>query len=271
MKISVIISTYNSPQWLPNVLTGYSCQDYEDFEIVVADDGSTPLTAEVIERFIENTNLILKHVRLADNETQKCAILNKAIDVSEGDYLIFTDGDCVPHHRFVSDHAACSEFGRYICGGYCKMPEATSKAVTHDVIRSGQIFQPKWLWNNGFGLQQKWPKVLALHTGLAVTLDRIAFTRKIFSSSNSSCFRGDALRVNGFDERIGSGCDGQEFGYRLENAGIFPIGKEYSILCMLLDHKERNVDQELEVSNQEIMNETRSRKLTYTNHGIVHG
>ena len=40
MKVSVIISTYNSPDWLEKVLWGYTCQDYTDFEIIIADDGS---------------------------------------------------------------------------------------------------------------------------------------------------------------------------------------------------------------------------------------
>ena len=271
MKISVIISTYNSPQWLLNVLIGYAYQDYDDFEIVVADDGSTPDTADAIEHFVENSDLVVKHVWHADNGFQKCAILNKAIASSEGDYLIFTDGDCIPHPNFVSIHAASSEFGKFISGGYCKMPMQTSKAVNYDIIRSGEVFQPNWLWNNGFGLRQKWLKVLAIQFGLAGILDQVSPAKKTFNGNNSSCFRDDALRVNGFDERMGYGGEDREFGYRLENAGVLPIGKRYSILCMHLDHKRGYVDQAIRERNEEIISETRSRKIAYTSHGIVHG
>ncbi len=44
MRISVIISTYNQPQWLENVVWGYTVQTHRDFELVIADDGSTDET-----------------------------------------------------------------------------------------------------------------------------------------------------------------------------------------------------------------------------------
>ena len=49
MKISVIMSTYNSVQWLEKVLWGFSIQTTTDFEIIIADDGSKAETKEKIE------------------------------------------------------------------------------------------------------------------------------------------------------------------------------------------------------------------------------
>ena len=40
-SISVIISTYNKPHFLEKVLTGYCFQTFNDFEIIIADDGSS--------------------------------------------------------------------------------------------------------------------------------------------------------------------------------------------------------------------------------------
>ena len=48
MKLSVIITTYNAEEWLHKVLVGYSVQTTDDFEIVIADDGSTPKVKEEI-------------------------------------------------------------------------------------------------------------------------------------------------------------------------------------------------------------------------------
>ena len=50
MKLSVVITTYNSPLWLEKVLWGYSAQQHRDFEIVIGDDGSTEETAQLIQR-----------------------------------------------------------------------------------------------------------------------------------------------------------------------------------------------------------------------------
>lgn len=49
MQLSVIITTYNSEEWLQKVLVGYSVQTEPDFEVVIADDGSTKKTKAVID------------------------------------------------------------------------------------------------------------------------------------------------------------------------------------------------------------------------------
>ncbi len=41
MRVSVVLSTYNSPNWLEKVLWGYAAQTERPEEIVIADDGST--------------------------------------------------------------------------------------------------------------------------------------------------------------------------------------------------------------------------------------
>ena len=48
-SLSVIISTYNKPRFLELVLRGYSVQTNKDFEIVIADDGSTSETKDLID------------------------------------------------------------------------------------------------------------------------------------------------------------------------------------------------------------------------------
>jgi glycosyltransferase involved in cell wall biosynthesis len=97
MKASVIFTTYNHPEWLKKVLWGFAVQSEKDFEIIVADDGSDERTRNVINDFVEETQIPLKHIWHEDNGFQKCRILNRAIVASESEYLIFTDGDCIPH------------------------------------------------------------------------------------------------------------------------------------------------------------------------------
>jgi len=47
MTVTVIISTYNHPKWLEKVLWGYECQSYENFNIIIADDGSGDETSSI--------------------------------------------------------------------------------------------------------------------------------------------------------------------------------------------------------------------------------
>ena len=99
-KVSVIISTYNKPHFLEKVLTGYSNQTFQDFEILIADDGSNSDTKQSIEKFSENIRQKVIHVWQKDNGFRKCKILNKAILRSSAKYIIFTDGDCIPKSNF---------------------------------------------------------------------------------------------------------------------------------------------------------------------------
>ena len=62
MKLSVIITTYNSEEWLKKVLFGYLNQTETDFEVVVADDGSTEKTKLVIDSFSPKFKYKIVHV-----------------------------------------------------------------------------------------------------------------------------------------------------------------------------------------------------------------
>jgi glycosyltransferase involved in cell wall biosynthesis len=104
MKVSVIITTYNAEDWLRKVLIGFSVQTETDFEIVIADDGSTLKTKQVIDSFSSQFKNPIVHVWQEDDGFQKSKILNKAILKTKSDYLLFTDGDCIPRKDFVAVH-----------------------------------------------------------------------------------------------------------------------------------------------------------------------
>jgi glycosyltransferase involved in cell wall biosynthesis len=48
VRIGVVITTYNSPEWLEKVFWGYANQSDENFELIIADDGSTEETRALI-------------------------------------------------------------------------------------------------------------------------------------------------------------------------------------------------------------------------------
>ena len=87
--LSVIITTYNEPDWLELCLESYRRQTNRNFEIIIADDGSSCETKDVINSF---PDIISEHIWQPDNGFQKTKILNKAITASKSNYLLFTDG-----------------------------------------------------------------------------------------------------------------------------------------------------------------------------------
>ena len=155
MRVSVVISTYNSPLWLEKVIWGYSNQTHVDFEIVIADDGSGPETKSVIDQLKEQTQISFQHVWQPDNGFQKSQILNKAILASLSEYLIFSDGDCVPKPDFLQVHVDNAEKGYFLSGGYFKLPMIISQQIQKDDILAGRIFDVKWLTNSGLNKTYK--------------------------------------------------------------------------------------------------------------------
>ncbi len=148
-KIGVIITTYNSPLWLKNVLFGYEAQTQKNFTVIIADDGSGQPTRDIIEFFKSRNILEIQHIWHEDKGFQKCQILNKAIAQTDCDYLIFTDGDCVPEPAFIQLHRSLAEPGCFLSGGYVKLTTPVSQNLTEQDINQGVIFDRDWLISKG--------------------------------------------------------------------------------------------------------------------------
>lgn len=265
--ISVILSTYNAPLWLEKSLWGYACQLHDRFEVVIADDGSGPETAAVIERMREQTDLKLTHVWHEDDGFRKCAILNRAIEAASGDYLLFSDGDCIPRRDFVRQHYMAARPLRFLSGGYYKLPMSTSRAITAEDIRSGRAFSVAWLRANGLPFSHRWLRLVAQGRA-AELLNRITTTRPSWNGNNSSGWAFDIRQVNGFDQRMRYGGEDRELGERLENLGVRGKHVRYQSVCLHLDHARGYVnDEDLEL-NRQIRRETQRLLRTHTTHGI---
>ena len=115
MKTSVIITAYGAPQILKRVLTGYLHQNLQPDEIIIAEDAEGLTLKEIVPaKYKRNQKFV--HVTQPDSGYRRSLILNKAIAVSEGDYLILSDSDCIPHKNFVKDHASFAEPNHYLLG-----------------------------------------------------------------------------------------------------------------------------------------------------------
>lgn len=254
--ISVIITTYNHPAWLEKVLWGFAVQTFDDFELVIADDGSGPETAELIESFQIATSLDVQHVWHEDDGFRKCEILNKAIIAARGDYLVFTDGDCIPRRDFLALHHSLAEPGRFLSGGYLKLPLETSKVITIDDVVAGHATDYRWLRGHGAPRSRRLAR-LALSPRAARLLDRITPTRPTWNGHNASAWRHDIIAANGFDERMGYGGLDRELGERLENAGIRGKQIRHRAIVVHLDHGRGYRRPEILRRNAEIRRETR--------------
>ena len=267
MKISVVFTTYNSPEWLEKVLWGWGQQTDNNFEIVIADDGSDDRTRNLINDFKQNTDLNILHIWQQDDGFQKCKILNKALVASNGEYIVMSDGDCVPRKDFIQEHRKHAEPGYFLSGGYFKLPMDISKTITKEDIQSGRCFSTSWLKRKGMHLGYR---AVKLNSGRlqAALLNGIIPTRKTWNGHNASCYKNDALKVNGFDERMKYGGLDAEFGGRLQNAGLKVKRVRYNAVCLHLDHKRGYANPEDMARNRSIREDSLKNKTVQTPTGI---
>ena len=205
-QISLIISTYERPGALEKVLRAVACQAEMPGEILLADDGSSPPTREVAARW--EKELPLRHLRQPHEGFRKTIILNEALAAARGDYVVLLDGDCVPHRRFIADHARLAERNFWVQGrrGFViesavEQFNAESPSIWRAILARQIIGWPK-------AVRWPWP-VISRNTG-----------QRGIIGCNMGIWRDDLMAINGFDEDyIGWGGEDSDLGSRLYNLG----------------------------------------------------
>ncbi len=268
--ISLIISFYNKIELLKFIFAALERQTYRNFEVVIADDGSKPEVVAEIERIKLNYFFPIKHVWQEDDGWQKNKILNKAIVASEGEYLIFIDGDCIPHRRFIQEHIENRAENQAISGRRILLTEKISKALDLKKIQSGYfdflvgfplIFQTifegkKTYMEDMIRIRNPFLRRLLLK-------DR----RRYLLGCNYSVWKSDLVKVNGFDERfvypgMGEDTDLEE---RLARIGIFCISKKHLVTIFHVYHVHFDTDYK---PNRILFEENNFKKVIYTPFGI---
>lgn len=267
MKVSVIITTFNAEEWLRKVLIGFSVQTETDFEIVIADDGSTSKTKELLHDFKSKFKHPIIHVWQEDDGFQKSKILNKAILQSHSDYLLFTDGDCIPRKDFVATHLKFREKGYFLSGGYFKLPMAISELISDEDIITQNCFHLSWLKANGFKANFKSSKLTESKL-FSRFMNWITPTKRSWNGHNSSGFKSDIIAVNGFNHDMKYGGLDRELGERLFNNGLLSKQIRYSAICLHLDHARGYSSPEIWQKNNAIRSYNKKNKIVKIENGI---
>lgn len=265
---SIIISTYNSPAWLEKVLYGYNNQTYRQFEVVIADDGSNDQTRQLLKKMAEELFYPIIHVWHEDRGFQKSQILNKALQHCNAEYIVMSDGDCIPRKDFVEQHVKYREEGHFLSGGYFMLPMAISEKITKEDIYSEKCFDVSWLKALDLRFSFKNNKLLS-GPFKAFILNSFTPTNASWNGHNASGWKKDIFAVNGFDERMQYGGQDRELGERLINSGIKPKQIRYNAVVLHLDHPRGYKNQESINKNLMIRKNTRDKKIKWTPFGIV--
>lgn len=234
--VSVIVSTYNQPELLEKVLWGFNCQTYMDFELIIADIGSVDQTKELIKNIKTKLSFPISHIWQEDDGFQKSKILYKAILSSNTDYIIMTEGDCIPREDFVQVHYINKEPATFISGVNYLLPWNISRTLTLKDIKEQNCFKIDWLKEKGIKKSIK----NANHSSrgfIKKALNTLTPTKYHWNRHNSSGWKRDILKVNGLEEGIQHNGEDRELRERLRNYGIKSKQLRYSSVCVQLDHK----------------------------------
>jgi glycosyltransferase involved in cell wall biosynthesis len=232
---SIIVTTYNRPDALQRVLLDLDRQGPDAFEVVVADDGSTHETADMIADLRGKVGYRLKHAWQEDEGFRAARIRNLAVLEAEGDYLIFLDGDCIPLKGFVAGHRWLAEPGWWVRGTRV----ALRRGFTERVLREG-------LSVTDWPLARWAIASFQADAGGPVPLARIrtqAFRKRRprrwqgARTCNLAVWRDDFVRVDGFDESYtGWGREDSDLVIRLINAGVLRKEGRHAVPVVHLWH-----------------------------------
>lgn len=263
MRTSIIIASYNKPQYLKLVLDGYRKQTNNNFDIIIADDGSTDETKALIEVEKLDYPVAIKHVWHKDDGFRKCRILNKAIAaVKDSEYLIFTDDDCIPLPDFVESHLKFAAPRTFLSSGAMRVPQN----LTDHIFKNGyEDIEFNFNWLKQYGLPDKLKyKRFYWSYFIRTLLDNIVPIKKTFNGNNTSAFRDDVVKAGGYDERMQYYGEDVELGLRLEYSGVKAKRVRHRARAIHLEHGRGYVTEEMIVKNKIIIAETRASKRNYS-------
>lgn len=263
---SLIISFYNRIDYLKLVFAGCERQTFRSFEIILADDGSNQNVVSEIESLSTQISFQLKHVWQENKGFRKNRILNTAIRASSSNYLIFIDGDCIPHYKFIEEHYLNSSPKHCLTGRRVNLSEKFTQKLNYENVRGG-ILEKRVL-----------PLVIDGLIGKSFDVEKGTYFKNKFLRSyfnrkkrgllgcNFSIHKQNIERINGFDERYQAPSIGEDsdIQFRLELLGITVkslnnIAVQYHLYHKLQQRPEKNL---------ELFSEVKKSAVHYTPYGL---
>jgi glycosyltransferase involved in cell wall biosynthesis len=234
-ELSVILSTHERPDALAVSLEGVraAAAGAGELEVVVADDGSGPETAEVVRRFGASADFPVGHVRQEHHGFRLAASRNGAVRAARGEVLVFVDGDCILRPDALRLHRErCRPLRAHTGARQMLEPQETSGLLE-------RALEP---WTYDFALVETMLRERR-------RLRRLYFANLFYrffhlkprpklAAANCAVHRSDFAAVNGFDERfIGWGYEDDDLARRLRRRGVRIIDGTLDCLALHLFHQ----------------------------------
>ena len=254
MKASLIISIYKNTQALKAVLDSLKRQTEQDIEVILSEDGDDAQMAAFIASY--DFPWPMQHLTQPDEGWRKEKALNKAVVAAKNDWLIFIDGDCVLHPRFIEYHVRYQQRGIMLAGKRVKLnPELSERCMKGEKF----CLFPYLFARRGCRYVEE-----AFYCKSAEW-----FRRKVkhLVGSNMSMSRADLIAINGFDENYVLPATGEDYDieWRMIANGCKIVSLRNLAVQYHLYHKENWQDQK---ENMVYCREVQAQNKIYCEKGI---
>ncbi len=256
--IGLIINSFEQPDYLARVLAAVSRQTSAPAEVLLADDGSGEAVRSVFARWSAAQPLLrAEHVWQPHEGFRRARVLNQAIARARSEYLVFLDGDSMPHPQFIADHRRLARKGVFIQGHRALVKERAAAWFGLDGFEQDRR---RALWQGQIeGLKHafRWP----------IPLLRARSDLRGIRGCNLGLWRDDLVSVNGYNEAfVGWGREDSELGVRLMNQGVKRLDARGWALCYHLWHPPAS--RTGLATNDELLAEAIERRVTRCANGL---
>ncbi|WP_038175396.1 glycosyltransferase [Vibrio pacinii] len=265
LKASVIISIYKDVEALNAILYALSKQTEPNFEIVIAEDGD----AKEVSDYLTSEpypDLKITHVTQEDLGWRKMTAVNKAVAKAQSDYLIFLDGDCIPHFKHVESHLENSQCGKTLIGRRVFLGNVYSEQVRKDPKKIAPLQKPLYYLSKIYSLHKD--KVRNYEVGFISPFLHSLYKNKFLNlvGCNFSCYLDDFKKVNGYNEELpGAGGEDDDLCHRMMALGIEMKNIKFLSPVYHLDHPVRRSQADV---NVRITAENMGNGLFYCKKGL---
>ncbi len=213
-NVAIIVPTFQRPAHLERTLASLDAQqDCPRFEVIVADDGSSDETEEIVRRHAATASYRVAWVTHPHDGFQLAKCRNEGVAASRAEYLVFVDGDCILPPVFVREHWRRRQKGVVLTGDVVRLPQPQSERVTASAIRDRQ-------WMSVVPRSEYRRLRWAYAKGIFYRLTRHRKKPRLFGGANSM-HRCDYEKVNGYDENFrGWGMEDDDLRERLVRSGV---------------------------------------------------
>lgn len=202
MRIALLITTFNRPSALDQVLETVVGQTIAPSEVIICDDGSLVETSNLVQSW--SSRLRLHHVWQPDVGFRASRVRNLGVAKTRADYLIFVDGDCLLPPTFVYTHRKLACRRHLVAGGRHLLSHLDTEAFFRKEITLENVFN-HWKFR---------------HFPMGFMRDLSPHRWESVRSCNFGIFRDEMLAVQGFDEAfVGWGREDSDVIVRLMHNG----------------------------------------------------